>query len=53
MDEAVMRRHIELYVNEFSLGLGDAGRRAVRTLLEVWARGNPAAPPPGDVVFSE
>jgi 1,4-dihydroxy-6-naphthoate synthase len=53
MDEAVMRRHIELYVNEFSLALGDAGRRAVRTLLEVWARGNPGAPVPGDELFSE
>jgi 1,4-dihydroxy-6-naphthoate synthase len=53
MDEAVMRRHIELYVNEFSVALGDAGRRAVRTLLEVWARGNPGAPLPGDELFSE
>jgi 1,4-dihydroxy-6-naphthoate synthase len=53
MDEAVMRRHIELYVNEFSVALGDAGRRAVGTLLEVWRRGNPGAPAPGDDVFSE
>jgi 1,4-dihydroxy-6-naphthoate synthase len=53
MDEAVMRRHIELYVNEFSVALGDAGRRAVRTLLEVWARGNPGVPAPGDAVFSD
>ena len=53
MDEAVMRQHIELYVNEFSLGLGDAGRRAIRTLLEVHARANPGAPAPGDGVFSE
>jgi 1,4-dihydroxy-6-naphthoate synthase len=52
MDEAVMRRHIELYVNEHSVGLGEAGRRAVRTLLEVWARNNPGAPAPGEV-FSE
>jgi 1,4-dihydroxy-6-naphthoate synthase len=53
MDEAVMRRHIDLYVNEFSVALGDAGRRAVRTLLEVWARNNPGLPAPGDAVFSE
>lgn len=52
MDEAVMRRHIELYVNEFSVGLGEAGRRAVRTLLEVHARTHPGAPAPGDGVFS-
>ena len=53
MDEAVMRRHIELYVNELSVALGDAGRRAVRTLLEVHARANPGAPALGDAVFSE
>jgi 5,8-dihydroxy-2-naphthoate synthase len=43
LDETVMRRHIELYVNELSLGLGAAGRRAVETLLEVAAREDPAA----------
>lgn len=53
MDEAVMRQHIDLYVNEFSVSLGDAGRRAVRTLLDVHARANPGAPAPGDDVFSE
>lgn len=53
MDEAVMRQHIDLYVNEFSLALGDVGRRAVRTLLEVHARANPGAARVGDGVFSE
>ncbi len=53
MDEAVMRRHVELYVNEFSVALGDPGRRAVRTLLEVWGRDHPGVPAPGDDVFSE
>jgi 1,4-dihydroxy-6-naphthoate synthase len=52
MDEAVMRRHIELYVNEFSVALGDPGHRAVRTLLEVYARANPGAVAPGEAVFS-
>ncbi len=28
MQESVMRQHIDLYVNQFSLGLGDEGRRA-------------------------
>jgi 1,4-dihydroxy-6-naphthoate synthase len=37
MDEAVMRQHISLYVNDFSVDMGGAGRRAVRTLLEVHA----------------
>jgi 1,4-dihydroxy-6-naphthoate synthase len=53
MDEAVMRRHIDLYVNELSLGLGEAGRRAVRTLLEVHARLSGGAAPPDSAVFSE
>jgi 1,4-dihydroxy-6-naphthoate synthase len=53
MDEAVMRQHIDLYVNEFSVALGDVGRRAVRTLLDVHARANPGAAPLGDAVFSD
>jgi 1,4-dihydroxy-6-naphthoate synthase len=53
MDESVMRRHVELYVNEFSLALGEAGRRAVRTLLEVHARTAGVAVPADSAVFSE
>jgi 1,4-dihydroxy-6-naphthoate synthase len=34
MDEEVMRKHINLYVNEFSLDLGRAGREAVWKLIE-------------------
>lgn len=34
MNEEVMRKHINLYVNEFSLGLGTAGKSAVVRLLE-------------------
>jgi 1,4-dihydroxy-6-naphthoate synthase len=34
MDEAVMYRHIDLYVNDFSVSLGSQGRRAVQTLFE-------------------
>ncbi|BDG01346.1 1,4-dihydroxy-6-naphthoate synthase [Anaeromyxobacter oryzae] len=41
MDERVMRQHVDLYVNDFSVDLGERGRAAVRTLLEVWARQNP------------
>ncbi len=36
MEESVMRRHIDLYVNHYSLGLGDEGRKAVDTLLNVY-----------------
>jgi 1,4-dihydroxy-6-naphthoate synthase len=34
MDEAVMYRHIDLYVNEYSVSLGTVGRAAIRTLFE-------------------
>ena len=34
MSEEVMYKHIDLYVNDFSLDLGDEGRRAVRTLFD-------------------
>jgi len=36
MDEAVMRQHIDLYVNNYSIDLGEDGRNAVRKLLEVY-----------------
>ena len=35
MDEEVMKKHIGLYVNEFTLDPGDLGRRAVEKLREV------------------
>jgi 1,4-dihydroxy-6-naphthoate synthase len=34
MSEDVMYRHIDTYVSEFSIGLGDEGRRAVRLLFD-------------------
>lgn len=52
LDEAVMRQHVDLYVNGYSLGLGEPGRRAVMRLLAVWAQLNPGQPAPPDV-FSE
>lgn len=51
MDEAVMRQHIDLYVNAFSVELGEAGRRAVGTLLDVYRQVNPDAPPVPDDLF--
>jgi 1,4-dihydroxy-6-naphthoate synthase len=33
MNEEVMRQHIDLYVNEYSLSLGDKGKRAVVTMM--------------------
>ncbi|SDE89296.1 1,4-dihydroxy-6-naphthoate synthase [Chitinophaga filiformis] len=37
MDESVMRQHIDLYVNDFSLGLGEAGKAAVDKLMSVYS----------------
>lgn len=36
MDEKVMRQHIDLYVNDFSLDLGEAGKNAVNRLMSVY-----------------
>lgn len=36
MSEKVMRQHIDLYVNNFSIALGNDGRKAVEKLLEVY-----------------
>lgn len=35
MSESVMRQHIDLYVNNYSIDLGEEGRKAVYTLLDV------------------
>jgi 1,4-dihydroxy-6-naphthoate synthase len=35
MDDDVTQRHIQLYVNDFTLDLGDTGRRAIQTLEEM------------------
>lgn len=38
MSEDVMRQHIELYVNNFSLTLGDEGKKAIIVLYETWLK---------------
>ncbi len=39
MNEAVMRQHIDLYVNEFSLSLGEKGKAAVQLLIQSFGAG--------------
>jgi 1,4-dihydroxy-6-naphthoate synthase len=52
MDEGVMKSHIDLYVNDFSLDLGNEGLSAVRRLLsEAEARG--IFPPSGRPLLAE
>ena len=36
MEEEVMRKHIELYVNDFSLDLKEAGKKAIEQLYRVY-----------------
>ena len=49
MDEQVMRQHIDLYVNNYSLGLGDDGVKAVKTLLKTYSEINRT---PSSIPFS-
>jgi 1,4-dihydroxy-6-naphthoate synthase len=37
MDETVMRQHIELYVNDFSVDLGEKGKKAISHLYTVYS----------------
>jgi 1,4-dihydroxy-6-naphthoate synthase len=48
MDESVMRQHIDLYVNNYSLSLGKEGEKAIQTLLTTYSKihaSEPAATP--------
>lgn len=40
MNEEVMRKHIDLYVNEYSTDLGESGRKAVQQLMNLYAQRN-------------
>ncbi len=37
MEESVMRKHIDLYVNEYSLQLGETGHKAIKKLEQVFS----------------
>jgi 1,4-dihydroxy-6-naphthoate synthase len=51
MSEDVMRKHIDLYVNNYSIDLGKDGRAAVEKLMEVYAQVNPGIPLQKDVLW--
>lgn len=40
MSEDVMRKHIDLYVNDYSINLGDEGKKTIKKLLEVYGQSN-------------
>lgn len=41
MEESVMRRHIDLYVNNYSINIGADGKEAVDEFLNIYERNNP------------
>lgn len=51
MSTAVMKQHIDLYVNDYSLHLGTEGRKAVKVLLDVHAALNGKQTSAVDAVF--
>jgi 1,4-dihydroxy-6-naphthoate synthase len=51
LSEDVMRKHIDLYVNDFSIDLKDKGRAAVRKFLEVYADNNAPVAIDSDHIF--
>lgn len=53
MEEAVMHQHIGLYVNEFSLGLGEKGHKAIDTMLDVYQKLYPTATVEHQGIYAE
>ena len=51
MEESVMRQHIDLYVNNYSLELGHEGRKAVKKLLDVYENITQSIPVDKEQVF--
>ena len=45
MSEAVMRQHIDLYVNDFSADMGETGKNAIETLVDIYQRMNATTSP--------
>jgi 1,4-dihydroxy-6-naphthoate synthase len=51
MSEAVMRKHIDLYVNQYSIDLEQKGRAAIQKLLQVYGRLHPGTLIESDTIF--
>ncbi|HEX4850545.1 MAG TPA: 1,4-dihydroxy-6-naphthoate synthase [Puia sp.] len=45
MEESVMRQHIDLYVNDYTLSLGESGRLAVNRFISVYEKANQLTTP--------
>lgn len=44
MEENVMRQHIDLYVNNYSVDIGKDGKEAVNEFLHIYEHNNPVSP---------
>ncbi|MBX3254474.1 MAG: 1,4-dihydroxy-6-naphthoate synthase [Chitinophagaceae bacterium] len=44
MEESVMRQHIDLYVNDYSINIGADGKKAVNEFLNIYECNNPVSP---------
>ena len=44
MSETVMRQHIDLYVNDFSIDMGETGKNAIETLVHIYQQMNATLP---------
>jgi 1,4-dihydroxy-6-naphthoate synthase len=51
MEEEVMRQHIELYVNNYTMDLGEQGKEAIRKLYAVYQQQNNLQPEDALVLF--
>ncbi|MEP7254193.1 MAG: 1,4-dihydroxy-6-naphthoate synthase [Ferruginibacter sp.] len=51
MSDGIMRKHIDLYVNNFSVDLGDDGKAAVQKLLKIYQILNKDKLPPVNEIF--
>ncbi len=51
MSEAVMRKHIDLYVNNHSVDLGETGKEAIQKLLAVFRDTHPLYQIPDSAIF--
>lgn len=53
MEEGVMRQHIELYVNDFSMELGEAGKKAIHCLYDTYNGTNQSLVPAEQLFAAE
>lgn len=52
MEETVMRKHIDLYVNAHSITLGEVGQNAIRKFIEIYSKTHPGIEINKDEIFA-